>query len=75
MLDGREFHRCVPEYRKVLLKYSLFGRGTCKLFDVADLKPQGKFSLILLHIEHKYLGAKLLIHLNIRFALWQLILL
>jgi hypothetical protein len=25
MLDGREFHRFVPEYRKVLLKYSLFG--------------------------------------------------
>jgi hypothetical protein len=22
MLDGREFHRFVPEYRKVLLKYS-----------------------------------------------------
>jgi hypothetical protein len=40
MLDGREFHRFVPEYRKVVLKYSLFGRGTCsKLFDVADLKP------------------------------------
>jgi hypothetical protein len=30
MLDGREFHISVPEYRKVLLKYSLFGRGTCK---------------------------------------------
>ena len=43
MLDGREFHRFVPEYRKVLLKYSLFGCGTCKLF-----KPQGQFSLILL---------------------------
>ena len=25
MLDGREFHRFVPEFRKVLLKYSLFG--------------------------------------------------
>jgi uncharacterized protein (DUF608 family) len=37
MLDGREFHRFVPKYRKVLLKYSLFGRGTCKLFNVADL--------------------------------------
>jgi hypothetical protein len=39
MLDGREFHRFVPEYTKVLLKYSLFGCGPCKLFDVADLKP------------------------------------
>jgi hypothetical protein len=39
MLDGREFHRFVPEHRKVLLKYSLFGCGTCKLFDCADLKP------------------------------------
>jgi hypothetical protein len=39
ILDGREFHIYAPEYRKVLLKYSLFGRGTCKLFDVADLKP------------------------------------
>ena len=57
MLDGREFHRFVPEYRKVLLKYSLFGCGTCKLFDVADLKPSGQFSLILLNIEHKYSGA------------------
>ena len=61
MLDGREFHRFVPEYRKVLLKYSLFGRGTCKLFNIADLKPYGQFSLIQLNIEHK-----LLIHLNIR---------
>jgi hypothetical protein len=32
-------HRFVPEYRKVLSKFSLFGHGTCKLFDVADLKP------------------------------------
>ena len=39
MLDGREFHRFVPDYKKVILKYSRFGRGTCKLFDVADLKP------------------------------------
>jgi hypothetical protein len=39
ILDGREFHIFVPEYRKVLLPYSLFGRGTCILFDVADLKP------------------------------------
>ena len=39
MLNGREMHRFVPEYRKVLLKFSLFGCGTCKLFDVADLKP------------------------------------
>jgi hypothetical protein len=41
----------VPEYRKVLLKYSLFGCGTCKSFDVADFKPQGQFSLILLKID------------------------
>jgi hypothetical protein len=39
MLDEREFHISVPKHRKVLLKYSLFGRGTFKLFDVTDLKP------------------------------------
>jgi hypothetical protein len=39
MLDGRDFHISVPKYRKVLLKYSLFGRGTFKLFDVTDLRP------------------------------------
>jgi hypothetical protein len=60
----------LPKYRKVLLKYPLFGCGTYKLFDVADLKPWEQFSLILLNIEHKYSGAKLLIHLNIRVALW-----
>jgi hypothetical protein len=37
MLDGRDFHISVPKYRKVLLKYSLFGRGTFKLFDVTDV--------------------------------------
>jgi hypothetical protein len=34
MLDGRDFHISVPKHRKVLLKYSLFERGTFKLFDV-----------------------------------------
>jgi hypothetical protein len=52
-----KIHISVPEYRKVLLKYSLFGRGTCKLFDVADLRPSVQFSLMLLNIEHKYSGA------------------
>jgi hypothetical protein len=70
MLDGREFHRFAPEHRKVLLKYSLFGRGTGKLFDVADLKTSVQCLLILLNIEHKYSGTKLLIHLSIRVALW-----
>ena len=36
MLNGTEMHRFVPEYRKVLLKFPLFGCGTCKLFDVAE---------------------------------------